>query len=346
MTRRAGDIKKTQPLVSVIVLNWNGKKFLPECLDSLAVQTFRDFEVVLVDNGSADGSAQLVRERYPWVRLVELPENAGFAAGNNRGFEAASGAFIVALNNDTSVAADFLAQLVAVAQADPKAGMVAGKMLNFYDRRRIDAVALKIGVNGLGYNIGYGEQDAGQHDGATPFGPCGGAALYRREMIEEVGFFDPDFFAYYEDFDLAWRGRLAGWGCLCAPKAVVYHVHSATSGEWSRFKVYQTHRNKWYVIAKNWPAGVILKRLPSLLLADAAALALACLRGRGGSGLRARFHFLLELPNLLRKRKEVQGKRALTDREVAALFSPHEHPFKTLLRKLGRAQTTATKDLS
>ena len=325
--------------VSVIVLNWNGRRFLPECLDSLAAQSWRDFEVVLVDNGSADGSKELVRESYPWVKLVELPENLGFAEGNNRGLQAAAGAYVVALNNDTRVEPDFLAELLAAAEASPRAGMVAAKMLNYFDPGRIDAIALKIGVNGLGYNIGVGERDAGQYGGDTKaFGPCGGAALYRRAMIEEVGFFDPDFFAYYEDFDLAWRGRLAGWGCVAAPRAVVYHVHSATSGQWSSFKVYHTHRNKWYVIVKNWPAALVARHLPALLLADLAALGLAVLKGRGGAALRARLDFLLSLKSLMRKRGETKGRRKLSDPEAAALFSPHEHPFRTLLRKLGHAK--------
>jgi GT2 family glycosyltransferase len=325
-------------MVSVIVLNWNGRNFLPECLDSLARQSFRDFEVVLVDNGSADGSAAFVRDAYPWVKLVELNKNAGFASGNNRGLEAAAGEFIVALNNDTRTDPDFLAELVAAARAFPKAGMVAAKMLNYFEHSRIDAVGLKIGVNGLGYNIGVGEQDTGQFDdNVLPFGPCGGAALYRREMIDRVGFFDPDFFAYYEDFDLAWRGRLAGWLCISAPRAVVHHVHSATSGEWSRFKVYQTHRNKWFVVVKNWPAAVIFRRLASLLLADLAALFLALLRGRGWAALRARIDFLRNLETLLRKRGAVQRLRVLSNRQVEQLFSPHEHPFRTLLRKLGRS---------
>ena len=322
--------------ISVIVLNWNGRQYLPECLDSLEAQTLRDFEVILVDNGSADGSAQFIHDEYPWVKLVELPENVGFAAGNNRGREAASGEYLVALNNDTRVEPDFLAELLAAAQDSPKAGMVAAKMLNYFEPGRIDAVALKIGVNGLGYNIGVGETDRGQYEhGVAAFGPCGGAALYRRDMIERIGFFDPDFFAYYEDFDLAWRARLAGWECAMAPKAVVYHVHSATSGESSPFKVYQTHRNKWYVILKNWPRGVILRRLFSLVLADVASFALALARGRGGAALRARLDVLKNLGALREKRRAVQEGRLLTDRQVEELFSPHEHPVKTLRRKLG-----------
>jgi GT2 family glycosyltransferase len=322
--------------VSVIILNWNGRKYLPECLDSLAAQAFRDFEVVLVDNGSSDGSAEFVREHYPWVRLVDLPENTGFAAGNNRGLEEAGGELIVILNNDTRVVPDFLAELVRVAESDVGIGMVAAKMRNYYQPDRIDAIALKIGVNGLGYNIGVGETDAGQYDGtAAVFGPCGGAALYRRAMLDETGFFDPEFFAYYEDFDLAWRGRLAGWGCAVAPRAVVYHVHSATSGEWSPFKVYQTHRNKWYVIIKNWPAALLARYLPTVLFVDAVSFCLALLRGRGMAGLRARFDVLCRLRSLLRKRSEVQGKRKLSDRQVAALFSSHEIMFRTFLRKIG-----------
>jgi GT2 family glycosyltransferase len=322
-------------MVSVIILNWNGKRYLQECLDSLAAQTFRDFETILVDNGSTDGSAEYVQERYPWVRLVTLPENTGFAEGNNRGLAEAGGEFIVVLNNDTRVEPEFLAELVAPALADSRFGMVAAKMRNYYLLEQIDAAGLKIGANGLGYNIGVGETDAGQYDGTPVFGPCGGAALYRRTMLDEVGFFDPDFFAYYEDFDLAWRGRLAGWGCAAAPKALVYHLHSATSGEWSSFKVYQTHRNKWYVIIKDWPGTLFVRYLPAVLLADAASFCLAVLRGRGLAALRARLDVLSHFWSLLRKRADIQGSRRLSDMQAAALFSQHEHPLRTFLRKMG-----------
>jgi GT2 family glycosyltransferase len=322
--------------VSVIILTWNGRAYLTECLDSLAAQNCRDFETILVDNGSSDGSAEYVRGAYPWVRLLELPENVGFAAGNNRGLALAQGTYIVTLNNDTKAAPEFLAELVLVAESDARIGMVAAKMRNYYRPEEIDAVGLKIGTNGLGYNIGIGETDSGQYDDAAIFGPCGGAALYRREMLDETGFFDSDFFAYYEDFDLAWRGRLAGWKALAAPRALVYHVHSATGGKMSRFKTYYTHRNKWYVIIKNWPLGLLLKRLPVLFCYDMAALVLAWLKGVGGAAIAARFDVVKNMGRLLAQRREVHAQSTLSTGEIEGLFSPYEGALKTFFRKMNR----------
>lgn len=322
------------PQISVIILNWNGKKYLGACLDSLAGQTFRDFETILVDNGSTDGSLELVREQYPWVTLVSLPENIGFASGNNRGLTECSGEFIVTLNNDTKVEPTFLAELLVPVQAHAAIGMVAAKMVNYYVTDQIDSVGLKIAVNGLGYNVGVGQKDRGQYDKeAEVFGPCGGAALYRRKMLAEVGFFDDDFFAYYEDFDLAWRCRLAAWGSVTAPGAVVYHIHSATSGEWSPLKVYLTHRNKWYVLLKNWPLSLLLRFLPTILFYDLAALLLAMLRGRGCAALKARIDLLRNLPLLRSKRQQLRTMRKLSNDEIRKLFSPHEGALNTFIRK-------------
>ena len=322
--------------VSVIILTWNGRAYLKEALESLAAQTYRDFETILVDNGSSDGSAEYVRSAFPWVRLLELPENVGFAEGNNRGLALAQGAYIVTLNNDTKAAPEFLAELVRVAEGDASIGMVAAKMRNYYEPERIDAVGLMIGTNGLGYNIGIGETDSGQFDDAVIFGPCGGAALYRLEMLDETGFFDTDYFAYYEDFDLAWRARLAGWKALVAPRALVYHVHSATGGEMSRFKTYYTHRNKWYVIIKNWPLGILLKRLPVLFFYDMAAVVLAWLKGVGGAAVRARLDVVKNMGRLLIQRCEVQASSTLSTAEIEGLFSPYEGALKTFFRKMGR----------
>ena len=322
--------------VSVIILTWNGKALLKECLDSLALQTYRDFEVILVDNGSRDGSAGYVRELYPWVRLVELPENVGFAEGNIRGFVPAAGEFIVTLNNDTRVVPEFLAELVGAVQADRNIGMVAAKMCNFYQTGRIDSVGVQPTMAGLGINVGVGERDNGQYDKqAEVFGPCAGAALYRRTMLEETGFFDPDFFAYYEDLDLAWRGRLAGWQAVTAPAAVVYHVHSATGGRMSPFTVYHVQRNKWYVLLKNWPSTLLRRHLFLILCFDAAALVLALLRGQFVAAVRARWHVLHALPVLLRKRREVARLRGMDDDQIARMLAKGDSPFRIFRRKMG-----------
>lgn len=324
------------PMISVIILNWNGKSYLKECLDSLAAQTFRDFETVLVDNGSTDGSAGYIREHFPWVRLVELPENAGFAAGNNCGLTVCRGSYIVTLNNDTRVEAGFLAELVKAAAADPRIGLVAAKMLNFHEICRIDSIGIRATTSGLGMNRGVGETDMGQYD--TPcevFGACAGAALYRRAMLDEVGFFDPAFFAYYEDIDLAWRGRLAGWRCVTAPGAVAFHVHSATGGRMTPFTVYHVQRNKWYTIVKNWPWRLLLEHFPGIVCNDLGSLLLAALRGRLGAATRARLHLLRDLPLLLRKRRDTQALCKAGLSEVERFLEHGPSPFRTFLRKMG-----------
>jgi GT2 family glycosyltransferase len=324
------------PLLSVIIVNWNGKSFLKECLDSLAAQTFSDFETVVVDNGSTDGSAGYIRENYAWVRLVELPENAGFAAGNNCGLTECSGVYIVTLNNDTRVETGFLQELVKAAEADPGIGMVAAKMLNFHETCRIDSVGIRATTTGLGMNRGVGEPDMGQYD--TPeevFGACAGAALYRRAMLDEVGFFDPVFFAYYEDLDLAWRGRFAGWRCVTAPGAVAFHVHSATSGRMTPFTVYHVQRNKWYTIVKNWPVGLLFKSFPRIIFYDLGSIVLAALRGRLWAAMRARLQLLRDLPMLLGKRQEIKTFRKVKASDVERFLEHGGSPLRIFKRKMG-----------
>jgi hypothetical protein len=321
------------PSVSVIILTWNGRAYLKDCLDSLAGQTFRDFETIVVDNGSSDGSAELVRAGYPWVRLLELPENLGFAEGNNRGLELARGACIVTLNNDTVADPGFLAHLVKAAELRPDAGMVAALLLNFYAPGRIDAAGIAPGFDGLGYCLGHGEPAGSPWDEQREvFGPSAGAALYRRKMIDEVGFFDAAFFAYSEDFDLAWRGQLAGWRCVTAPCAVVRHVHSATSGTTSPFTIYHIHRNKWYVLLMDWPARLLARHAIRILLADLAAFGLAVLMGRGGAAVRARYAVCSALPQLLGKRRK---RPALEAPESLEHLFVRSNPFAVMKRKLG-----------
>lgn len=242
------------------MVNWNGVAHLPECLDSLAAQTCRDFEIVVVDNGSADGSIELLRERYPWVRLVPLPENTGFATGNNIGFEHCSGEYLVTLNNDTKVEPGWLEALVEVADAHPRAGMVGSRICSYYDPDVIDSLGMGICLDGMSRGLFRNRRWSSLNlkEVEEILFPSACAALYRRAMLEEIGCFDDTFFAYAEDTDLGLRGRLAGWDALLATKAVVHHKYSQTGGVFSPFKVHLVERNHYWVVLKNFPMTSLL----------------------------------------------------------------------------------------
>ncbi|MGD8969515.1 MAG: glycosyltransferase family 2 protein, partial [Anaerolineae bacterium] len=204
----SGDV----PAVSIVIPNWNGVGHLPTCLESLRRQSFQDFEVIVADNGSTDGSLALLSRDYPEVQVLDLGENRGFAGACNAGMQAARGAFIALLNNDTEVDPRWLAEVVAAFERHPEAGMVASKMLLF-DRRDVFHTAGDFyRVDGLPGNRGVWQRDEGQYDEEEyVFGACGGSAAYRRAMLEQVGLLDEDFFFSCEDVDLAWRAQLAGW---------------------------------------------------------------------------------------------------------------------------------------
>jgi GT2 family glycosyltransferase len=246
-------------LISVIIANLNGERYLRDCLSALEAQTFREFEVIVVDNGSTDGSLRLIRNEFPRVRVVSLDRNTGFAKANNIGFEASSGRYIATLNNDTIADRDWLGALIGAASADEKVGMVASKILLGAEGRVIDSVGMLLYPDGMTRQKGRGETDDGRFDiAAEVLFPSACAALYRREMIGEIGFFDEDFFAYCEDADLGLRGRLAGWKAVFEPAAVVRHLYSGTGGGYSPMKAFHVERNRFTVLLKDLPVSYII----------------------------------------------------------------------------------------
>ena len=246
------------PAASVIIANFNGVSYLPDCLNALSCQSFRDFEVVVVDNGSVDDSVELMTRDYPWVTVVRLDGNHGFARANNIGFERSSGAFIATLNNDTIVGERWLEELVIAMDIDPSIGMVASKIFLGREGRRLDSVGMLVYPDGMSRQRGRLETDRGQFDDSPDvLFPSACAALYRRRMLEETGFFDEDFFSYCEDSDLGLRCRLAGWRAVLAPKAEVRHLYSRTGGTYSEFKAYYVERNHKMVLLKNLPLSYI-----------------------------------------------------------------------------------------
>lgn len=249
-------VASREPFFSVIVLTWNGRHLLEECLDSLLAQTFRDFEIIVVDNGSKDGSVEwLGANLADRVRTVALSANAGFAGGNNAGIRVALGRYIVLLNNDTVVDREWLAALANAVGRHPEAGMFTPKILNHYRRDEIDNTGHLIYPDGLARGQNRLEKDDGRFDDeAEALWPSGCAGVYKREMLEQVGLLDETFFAYGEDVDLGLRARWAGWACYYVPKAVVYHKYSSTTGGYSSQKAFLVERNRIWILLKNFPA--------------------------------------------------------------------------------------------
>jgi GT2 family glycosyltransferase len=252
------------PLVSAVVVNWNGLHHIGPCLESLLAQTWPALEIIVVDNGSTDTSRELVRERFRGrVVLLESPVNLGFAAGNNLGIRAAKGRYVALLNNDAVAHPGWIAALVAAAQADPRVGMCASKVLVLGREGIIDSAGLLLFPDGIGRGRGRLEPDGETY--ARPddvLVPSACAALYCRAMLDEIGLFDEDFFAYCEDTDLGLRGRLAGWRCRYVPDAVVHHAYSRSSAPYSAFKAFQVERNRCWVVLKCFPITAIIASLP------------------------------------------------------------------------------------
>jgi hypothetical protein len=296
-------------LVSVIILNYNGKDMLAECVEAVYRQTYPNYEVIVVDNASSDGSDTLVQARFPKVRLLKLDKNLGFAGGNNRGMEIARGKYLALLNNDAVPEPQWLQELVRALENDPTAGFCASKILLYGWEGVIDTAGDEMTIWGVGLKRGQGQRDGPAYSQPRyVFSACAAAALYRRSMIDEIGGFDEDFFFSCEDTDLAFRAQLAGYGCLYVPLAVVHHRMGGSNAGRS-FLYYQWYRNLEYVYFKNMPRTLLWKYLPLHLLYVFCAFAASLLRRTTAVFLRAKLDFLLNLPKVWRKRRAIQRSR-------------------------------------
>jgi GT2 family glycosyltransferase len=294
-------------MISVVILNYNGKRYLEDCLTSVLSQTFRDFEVIIVDNGSSDGSAGYLETHYPWVKVVKNEKNLGFAGGTNSGIRQAKGEYILTLNNDTRMDSRFLEYLARVMKSDDSIGMCAPKML-FLDGS-INSTGICLSRSGAAWDRGMSEPDIGQYDSPEEvFGPCAGAALYRKNMLEEIGLFDEDFFLYMEDVDLAFRGRLAGWKCFYVPDAKVNHVYGGTTGFGSDQSIYYGNRNIIWYVAKDFPVKLLIKSLPWIIGRNLAVVPYYARMGKGRIILKSKLDSLRGLPRMLKKRGKVVRK--------------------------------------
>jgi GT2 family glycosyltransferase len=307
----------SSPIVSVILVTWNSAAHLPRCLDGLEAQTFRDFEVILVDNNSSDGALDAVERRTPAfdLNIIRLDSNRGFAAANNLAAGQARAQWLALLNPDAFPAPDWLEQWMNTARTTPRA-FFACRQLRAEQPALLDGEGDVYHASGLAWrrNQGLSAQPAGEP--LEVFSACAAAALYPRQAFVECGGFDEDFFAYHEDVDLGFRLRLRGLRCFLVPRSVVAHVGSASHGRHSRFAIYHGHRNLVWTFVKNMPGPLLWLYLPVHLLANLLFLALFSLEGNAAVIWRAKIDALQGLGSALHKRLRVQPTRKVSVSEI------------------------------
>lgn len=253
-------------IATVVIPNLNGMKYLKDCLDSLMEQSRQDFSILIIDNGSEDGSADYVEARYPEVEVVRFAKNEGFCRAVNEGILRAATPYVVLLNNDTICEPFFIEELVRVMERDPKCFSCASCMVQMQDADRIDNAGDYYCALGWAFALGKGKPASHYKKERKIFSACAGAAIYRRKVFDEIGLFDEAHFAYLEDIDVAWRARIAGYCNRYAPSAVVHHMGSATSGSvYNEFKIRHSSRNSIYLVYKNMPLLQIVINLPFLI---------------------------------------------------------------------------------
>ena len=325
-----------------MVVNWNRGQLLRACLDSLARQRHSSFEVIVVDNGSADESPAMVREMaasFPApLRLIVNPTNRGFCAANNQGFAASRSELVALLNNDAEADPGWLGALEQAIGTAPDVGMAASKILVWEDPRRIDKAGHLIYPDGQNRGRGSGQLDQGQFDHIEEvLWPDGCAAMYRRAMLDEIGGFDEDFFAYADDAELGLRGRIAGWRCLYTPGAVARHHRGATLGLDSGRRLTLIERNRVLLVVKLFPWNLLWVN-GAYYLARMTAGLWAALRNKGElrrypgptgklsaamALLRGFLAALPWIPAMLRKRRCFRPKRRLTPSQLRSLLLRH-----------------------
>lgn len=310
------------PLLSVVVLNWNGAHLLPVCLDSLRAQTVQGFELIVADNGSTDGSLELLADRYPEAQVIRFPGNMGFSMAVNAGIRAGRGEFAALLNNDTELDQRYLEELVGAIQSDERLGMCAPKMVYYDDPSLINSAGHACGPDGVVVDIGRGRPDGPWFGRPREvLGACAGAALYRRRMLEEIGLFDESFFISFEDADLNWRAQWAGWRCRYVPTAIVRHREGVSREIRSGRAVYLGLRNTIHVWVKDWPALSLLRHLAGIWRGLRRSMASLMFRGYGGVLPAVLWGVVSQMPVMLARRRRIRRTRTVPAARFEELVS-------------------------
>lgn len=317
--------------MTVVIVNWNGGRFLDRCLSAVQAQTVIPNEILLVDNASSDGSLDIVR-RFPSVRVLQQEMNLGFARGNNVAIQASAGEseWVALLNPDAFPDPHWLEAMLSATRNYPAFDVFGARLVKAQDPAILDGEGDAFHISGLVWRIGHGKLLAscsGRY--REVFSPCAAAALYRRNVLLKVGGFDEDFFCYVEDVDMGFRLRLAGHKSLYVPDAVVHHVGSATTGgQHSDFSMYHGHRNLVWTFVKDMPGILFWLMLPVHLFMNLGSILWFALKGRGRVILRAKRDALLGLPKMWSKRQAIQRSRIAAVHEIWRLMNKQIVPAR------------------
>lgn len=339
--------------IAIVIVNWNGKALLKNCLDSLRKQTKNNFKIILVDNGSNDGSLDFIGQNYPEIEMIALSKNTGFAKANNIGIKKAleneKTENILLLNNDTEAHPEFIEEMIQCANRYPQFGSIQAKILDS-EGKNIDSTGILICHEMSAMNRGQGEEDKGQfEDEEEIFGSCACAAIYSRNALEKIklpidNYFDEDYFVYYEDVDLAWRIRLNGFRSYYCPKAKVLHKQSATGNRNMAHKKFYLHRNQYYNIIKNFPItfairSMLFMPIRYLSIMHSMAMKKGSFAENTGIKNKARvansakcwLDVAKNLPQLIRKRKIIQKSRKAANKEIKKWLKIYKADFRKII---------------
>lgn len=314
-------------MITIVIPNYNGLSHLELCYNSLRNQSYKEFKIILVDNNSADDSVKYTEKNYPEVIILKLNTNTGFSFAVNEGIKSSlenpECKYVLLLNNDTECDKYFLEELLTGFK-DEQTGSVACKMLNFYNRNIIDDAGDFIKMKGSPYARGFEETDTGQYDNKEfIFGACAGAAIYRRTVFDRIGYFDNDFFAYYEDVDFSFRMQLSGYKCFYNPKAVCYHKRGATSSYKSGFQTMLCEKNLIALRIKNYPVSTLIKLSPYFFMIRFVRY-YRFYRDHSSelfwSALKGYFKGLYEAPKSIKKRIKIQKLKKVSTEYLESLF--------------------------
>lgn len=313
------------PIISVIISTWNNDQVLIKCLESLTEQTYKNFEVVIVDNGSFQSSLDTIVSmmvRYFNVKVKKLSHNHGYALANNIGARLAQGHWVALLNADAFPEQNWLENLLRAAQQNPRYSIFTSRQMQYNKPDLLDGAGDSYHITGLAWRRFYNRsvQEYGMQSDEV-FSACPAAALYSREDFLQLGGFDEDYFSYFEDVDLGFRLRLAGKRCLYVPAAVVHHVGSASTGKRSDFSVYHGYRNMIWTFFKNMPSPLIWFLLPLHILTLLFFVVYLSTRGQGRVILRAIRDALLGMPSVMKKRRHVQRNRKVGSSDLLKVMS-------------------------